>query len=148
MFPDELNGCKNERNWGCTQYMNLSEEDFETLNRGEHPVYGNQRGRGCCCCCRGPQGPQGPRGCPGPMGPAGATGAQGPTGPTGPQGPEGVAGATPMLSIGTVTTGPTAAATITGTAPNFVLNLTIPQVITSTSSNNHEHDTDIEIDDD
>lgn len=37
---------------------------------------------------------------------------------------------TPTLTIGTVTTGEPgteAAATITGTAPNFVLNLTIPQ---------------------
>ena len=47
----------------------------------------------------------------------------GPTGPTGPQ------GETPTLSIGTVTTGDPgteATATITGTAPNFILNLTIP----------------------
>lgn len=44
-----------------------------------------------------------------------------------------------------VTTGPTAAATITGTAPNFILNLTIPQVVALTDG--HEHDTDIEIDD-
>ena len=45
----------------------------------------------------------------------------GPTGPTGP---------TPTLTIGTVTTGDPgteASATITGTAPDFVLNLTIPQ---------------------
>ena len=52
---------------------------------------------------------------------------QGTTGPTGDTGPQ---GETPILSIGTVTTGAPgteAAATITGTAPNFVLNLTIPQ---------------------
>ena len=51
-------------------------------------------------------------------------GVVGPTGPTGP------AGETPVLTIGTVTTGDPgteASATITGTAPNFVLNLTIPQ---------------------
>lgn len=59
--------------------------------------------------------------------------ATGPTGPTGPQGiagPQGTAGATPTLTIGTVTTGnpgTQAAATITGTEPNFILNLTIPQ---------------------
>lgn len=50
-------------------------------------------------------------------GPAGATGEAGPT------------GATPSITIGTVTTGnpgTQAAASITGTAPNFVLNLTIP----------------------
>ena len=60
----------------------------------------------------------------GPTGPAGLDGATGPTGPTGPT------GATPTLTIGTVTTGDPgteASATITGTAPDFVLNLTIPQ---------------------
>lgn len=51
-------------------------------------------------------------------------------GPTGPTGPTGPIGDTPVLTIGTVTTGDPgteASATITGTAPNFVLNLTIPQ---------------------
>ena len=45
-------------------------------------------------------------------------------------GPTGDAGETPTLTIGTVTTGAPgteATATITGTAPNYVLNLTIPQ---------------------
>jgi hypothetical protein len=45
------------------------------------------------------------------------TGDRGPTGDTGPAN---------TLSIGTVTTGSTASATITGTAPNQTLNLTIP----------------------
>ena len=65
-----------------------------------------------------PQGPTGPSGPQGEIGPTGATGANGP------------AGETPTLTIGTVTTGDPgteAAASITGTAPNFVLNLTIPQ---------------------
>ena len=90
----------------------------------------------------GPQGevgPTGPQGEVGETGPTGATGVQGevgPTGPTGPQGevgptgPQGEVGETPTLTIGTVTTGlpgTDAAATITGTSPNFVLNLTIPQ---------------------
>ena len=96
----------------------------------------------------GPTGPTGPAGEIGPTGPAGidgvdgATGPTGPTGPTGeigptgpageigPTGPAGIDGETPTLTIGTVTTGDPgtdAAATITGTAPNFVLNLTIPQ---------------------
>ena len=51
-------------------------------------------------------------------------------GATGPTGPAGADAATPTLTIGTVTTGTPgteAAATITGTAPDFVLNLTIPQ---------------------
>ena len=79
----------------------------------------------------GPTGPTGPTGAastvPGPTGPTGPTGAAstvpGPTGPTGPT------GATPNLTIGTVTTGApgsNATATITGTAPDFVLNLTLP----------------------
>lgn len=69
----------------------------------------------------------------GPTGPTGATGPTGPTGPTGatgPTGPTGATGATPTLTIGTVTTGEPgtdAAASITGTAPNFILNLTIPR---------------------
>ena len=45
-------------------------------------------------------------------------------------GPQGEAGATPSLTIGTVTTGAPgsqATASISGTAPNFVLDLTIPQ---------------------
>ena len=53
----------------------------------------------------------------------------GPTGPTGPTGATGEA-VTPTLTIGTVTTGDPgteAAASITGTSPNFILNLTIPQ---------------------
>ena len=44
--------------------------------------------------------------------------------------PVGPVGETPTLTIGIVTTGAPgtdAAATITGTSPNFVLNLTIPQ---------------------
>ena len=62
--------------------------------------------------------------------PAGATGPTGPTGPQGLQGETGPSGETPTLAIGTVTTGAPgteATASITGTAPNYVLNLTIPQ---------------------
>ena len=68
-----------------------------------------------------------PQGEIGPTGPTGATGVQGEVGPTGPAGED---AQTPNLTIGTVTTGlpgTDAAATITGTSPNFVLNLTIPQ---------------------
>ena len=57
-------------------------------------------------------------------------GVDGATGPTGPTGPAGLDGVTPTLTIGVVTTGAPgtdASATITGTSPNFVLNLTIPQ---------------------
>ena len=83
----------------------------------------------------GPQGPQGVQGLQGLVGATGATGPQGEIGATGPQGEIGAtgpAGETPevTLTIGTVTTGlpgTEAAAEITGTSPNFVLNLTIPQ---------------------
>ena len=67
-------------------------------------------------------------------------GVIGPTGPTGPAGPE---GDPPSLTIGTVTTGKPgtkAAASITGTAPNFILNLTIPLASTNDST---ESDTQI-----
>ena len=53
------------------------------------------------------------------------------TGPTGPQ------GETPTITIGTVTTGAPgtqASASIDGTAPNFTLNLTIPQGPTGPSA--------------
>ena len=59
----------------------------------------------------------------GSVGPTGATGATGETGATGSTGPAGPAN---TLSIGTVTEG-AAAATITGTAPNQTLNLTVPK---------------------
>lgn len=81
----------------------------------------------------GPTGPTGPAGIDGdigPTGPTGPAGIDGDVGPTGPTGPAGIDGETPTITIGTVTTGAPgtdAEATITGTAPNFVLNLTIPQ---------------------
>jgi hypothetical protein len=51
---------------------------------------------------------------------------RGPAGPQGPQGSQGLPGDPNTLTIGNVDTG-TAAASITGTSPNQVLNLTIPQ---------------------
>lgn len=64
---------------------------------------------------RGAKGEKGDTGDPGPKGETGATGATGPAGPAN------------MLSIGTVSSGDTAAATITGTAPEQVLNLVLPK---------------------
>ena len=61
---------------------------------------------------------------------SGTVGLTGPTGPQGEIGPTGPVGEAPTLTIGTVTTGAPgtdASATITGVAPNYVLNLTIPQ---------------------
>ena len=57
------------------------------------------------------------------QGPVGETGLQGPTGATGATGATGPAN---VLSIGTVTNGSVAAATITGTSPEQVLNLVLP----------------------
>lgn len=71
-----------------------------------------------------------PRGDVGATGPQGAVGPQGPQGIQGPQGETGATGATGpanTLAIGTVASGASAAATITGTAPNQTLNLTLPK---------------------
>lgn len=62
-------------------------------------------------------------------GPVGETGLQGATGATGATGAAGATGATGpanVLSIGTVTNGVTASASITGTTPEQVLNLVLP----------------------
>ena len=78
----------------------------------------------------GATGPTGPTGEIGPTGPTGETGPTGPTGETGPTGPTGADAETITLTIGTVTTGEPgteASAEITGTSPNYILNLTIPQ---------------------
>ena len=81
----------------------------------------------------GPTGPIGPTGATGPTGPTGVTGAQGIqgiAGEIGPTGPAGEDGVTPTFTIGTVTTGAPgteASVTITGTAPDYVLNFVIPQ---------------------
>lgn len=74
----------------------------------------------------------------GPAGPTGPTGPSGPAGPAGVAGPTGPAGPASRITVGTVTTGAAgtaAAATITGTAPNYALNLTIPRGDTGTASN-------------
>lgn len=68
-----------------------------------------------------------PRGETGPKGDTGPQGDKGDTGPKGADGAQGQTGATPNLTIGTVTTGTDAAATITGTAEAPVLNLTLPK---------------------
>ena len=55
----------------------------------------------------------------------GATGPQGPQGPQGQTGPQGATGPANVLTIGSVTSGKVAGATITGEAPNQVLNLVL-----------------------
>lgn len=78
----------------------------------------------------GPQGIQGLTGATGPAGEIGPTGPQGIQGEIGPTGPAGADGITPLISIGTVTTGAPgteASVTITGTPPAYVFNFVIPQ---------------------
>ena len=69
-------------------------------------------------------GPIGPSGPSGPSGPAGAAGTTGPKGDAGPAGPVGPA---TVFTIGSVATGPTAAASFSGTPPSQALNLTLPK---------------------
>lgn len=76
---------------------------------------------------QGPAGPQGPIGMIGPKGDPGPTGSQGPIGMTGPKGDTGPSGPANNLSIGSVTSGQTASANITGNAPQQTLNLVLPQ---------------------
>ena len=88
---------------------------------------------------QGPEGPQGERGPEGPQGPqgeAGSQGIQGEQGEPGPQGEKGekgdkgdtgARGPAPNLTIGNVVEGEEAAATVTGTNPDYVLNLTLPR---------------------
>ena len=64
------------------------------------------------------------------IGPTGATGPTGPAGEIGATGATGADGITPLISIGTVTTGDPgtqASVTITGTPPAYVFNFVIPQ---------------------
>lgn len=70
----------------------------------------------------------GPQGEVGPKGDTGAQGLKGDTGATGPKGDTGATGAigpANVLTIGSVTSGKVASATITGEAPNQVLNLVL-----------------------
>ena len=69
-----------------------------------------------------PRGEKGANGATGPQGPQGVQGEQGPQGATGPQGPAGPAN---VLTIGSVTSGEVASATITGEAPNQTLNFVL-----------------------
>jgi hypothetical protein len=73
------------------------------------------------CLEQGPIGPVGPQGVPGPQGERGGIGDRGPQGPIGASGPAN------SLSIGTVASGPSASAAITGLAPSQVLSLVLPK---------------------
>lgn len=67
---------------------------------------------------------KGPQGAIGPQGPQGIQGEQGVQGV---QGPQGLTGPANNITIGTVTKGDEAQASITGQAPNQILNLTLPK---------------------
>ena len=74
---------------------------------------------------QGSKGETGATGATGATGPQGEQGVQGETGATGATGPQGPAGPANVLTIGSVTSGKVASATITGEAPNQVLNLVL-----------------------
>ena len=74
---------------------------------------------------QGSKGDTGDTGATGATGPQGEQGVQGETGATGATGPQGPAGPANALTIGSVTSGKVASATITGEAPNQVLNLVL-----------------------
>jgi hypothetical protein len=82
---------------------------------------------------QGEQGPKGEKGDTGNTGPQGIQGIQGPRGLQGEKGDKGDTGSTGAtgpsntLKIGSVTSGTTASATITGTSPNQILNLVLPK---------------------
>lgn len=74
---------------------------------------------------QGSKGDTGATGATGATGPQGEQGIQGETGATGATGPQGPVGPANVLTIGSVTSGKVASATITGEAPNQVLNLVL-----------------------
>lgn len=74
---------------------------------------------------QGEKGATGDTGATGATGPQGEQGVQGETGATGATGPQGPVGPANVLTIGSVTSGKVASATITGEAPNQVLNLVL-----------------------
>lgn len=74
---------------------------------------------------QGSKGDTGATGATGATGPQGKQGIQGETGATGATGPQGPSGPANVLTIGSVTSGKVASATITGEAPNQVLNLVL-----------------------
>ena len=79
---------------------------------------------------KGDPGPQGEKGDTGATGAKGEKGDTGAAGEKGDKGDKGDTGATPNITIGTVTTGAAgsnASASITGTTPNLTLNMTIPR---------------------
>ena len=67
-----------------------------------------------------------PVGPAGPQGESGPTGPQGPEGPQGELGPQGPAGTTPTVTVGTVSSGTTAAVTANPTDTGISLDFVVP----------------------
>ena len=107
---------------GTMTFEDLTEEQKESL-RGPAGPKGDTGPQGP----KGDTGEQGPKGDKGDTGDAGPQGQKGDTGATGATGATGPAGPANTLSIGTVTQGTEAEATITGAAPNQTLNLVLPK---------------------
>ena len=126
LFVLEQNGeAKKLKGEQLMDYVTLSviSVTVETLPAGSQATatYNKTTGELSLGIPQGEQGVKGDTGAQGEVGPQGETGATGATGATGPAGPANT------LTIGTVTSGIEASATITGEAPNQVLNLVLKQ---------------------
>ncbi len=100
----------------------LGEPGYET-DTGKYKI-GNGRSEWKSLPYKAEVGPAGP---PGPAGSAGPAGPVGPAGPKGDPGIQGGSGPASVITIGSVSSGATASASLTGAAPNQVLNLVIPK---------------------
>lgn len=113
--------------------QNYIDAGKSTLVSVPYAMYALRTAEGALPGPQGPQGPKGEKGDTGTKGDKGDKGDQGPdgqqgiAGPSGPKGDQGIAGPANTLSIGTVSSGSTASATITGNAPQQTLNLVLPQ---------------------
>lgn len=126
LFVLEQNGeAKKLKGEQLMDYVTLSviSVTAETLPAGSQATatYNKTTGELYLGIPQGKQGVKGDTGAQGEVGPQGEIGATGATGATGPAGPANT------LTIGTVTSGIEASATITGSAPNQVLNLVLKQ---------------------
>ena len=126
LFVLEQNGeAKKLKGEQLMDYVTLSviSVTVETLPAGSQATatYNKTTGELSLGIPQGAHGVKGDTGAQGEIGPQGETGATGATGATGPAGPANT------LTIGTVTSGVEASATITGEAPNQVLNLVLKQ---------------------
>lgn len=122
----------------CDDELNIYQNAIQKIKQDQEYLNNN-----CCSLIgligpTGPAGPQGPTGATGATGPIGLEGLQGPqgnpgvtgpTGSTGPTGPQGEIGPPITLTIGTVSVGDAASASVTdsGSGTEHILNFVIPQ---------------------